>query len=223
MLDARGKRIVWTYSILNNYEQVCPHQTQHRYVLKSTKFVETVQMKWGNDVHTAMEQRVGYGKPLPDSMKDWEQFAAPFDGRHAIVEQKLGLTETGHPCDFWSDEVYFRGKIDLQVLNDEQCLLVDHKTGKSAFENPFELETSAMLVHAHNPKLKKFAGHYLWLAENRLGKAYDLSNTSLTWATVNDIVAAIEKSHASGEWKKKPGGLCGWCDVSSCEHWRARK
>ena len=51
-----------------------------RYIVKDQPYVESPEMKWGNDVHSAFEYRVGSRKPLPDNMMQWEQFAAPFDG-----------------------------------------------------------------------------------------------------------------------------------------------
>ena len=110
MLDRRP--FVGTYTNLNSYDN-CGHAFFRRYIKKDQPYVETPEMKWGNDVHSAFEYRVRGQKPLPQKMQQWEPFAVPFDGQQAWVEQKLGITADGTPCDFWATNVWFRGKADL--------------------------------------------------------------------------------------------------------------
>ena len=190
-----------------------------RYIKKDQPYVETPEMKWGNDVHSAFEYRVRGKKPLPQKMQQWEPFAVPFDGQQAWVEQKLGITADGTPCDFWASNVWFRGKADLILVNGNKAFLNDWKTGGSRFEDPFELETGAMLVRAHHPEIKKLFGTYTWLKENRVSQIYNLSDVSGTFREVHSRMAEIAEDRAANTWEKKPSGLCGWCTVSDCEHW----
>lgn len=222
-LDRRP--FVGSYTILSTYKN-CPHQMAHRYIWKTMPYVETPEMKWGNDVHSAFEYRVGGAKPLPQNMQQWEQFAVPFDGRAVAVEQKLGITSEGHACGFFSDkpQVWFRGKTDLAIINDTTAYLVDWKTGGSKFEDPFELATNAVLLHAKNPQLRKIVGSYTWLKENRVGRMYDLSDTAATWKEICRLMAEIADRKQRNEFEKKQSGLCkGWCGVETCEHWRAKQ
>src|SRR5580692_6976144 len=76
------KPIVYSYTLLNNYDNVCPFQTYRRYVKKDLPFVETEAMKKGNEIHTAMEYRIG-GKPLPMHMQHWEPLVSPMVDRKA--------------------------------------------------------------------------------------------------------------------------------------------
>src|SRR5258708_25262580 len=59
-----------TYTILNTY-LICPHQMMRRYIKKDLKFVETPEMKFGNEAHAALELRMA-GKPLPENMRQSE-------------------------------------------------------------------------------------------------------------------------------------------------------
>ena len=77
-LDRR--KIVYTYTMLSTYKN-CGHQMFRRYVKKDLPYVETPEMKWGKDVHSAFEHRVASGRPLPHTMHQWEEFARPYDGR----------------------------------------------------------------------------------------------------------------------------------------------
>lgn len=206
--------LVYTYSNLNTFKNVCPHQFFRRYVKKDIKFVESEAIKWGNEVHTAFEHRVVGGKPLPLPMQQWEHFAKPLDGRGARCEVKLGITREGKSCDYWAKDVWLRGKVDVVVANGDAAIILDWKTGSSKFESSFELEVGALLLKAQHPALDRIAGRYVWLKEDRLGQDYDLSNTQVTFHNVHGIVSEIEQ----GGFVKRPSGLCGWCDVMDCEH-----
>jgi hypothetical protein len=221
-------RLVGTYSILNAYKN-CAHQMARRYVIKDQPFVETPEMARGNTVHYAMELRVGAKKPLPVDMQQWEQFCTPFDrvydtDKSAIaVELKLGVTWNMRPCDFWDKDVYFRGKIDVTLVNRDSAYIADWKTGNSKYEDPFELATNAVLLKAKHPTLTRICGSYIWLKENRVGELHDLSDVTKTWAEMKRLMGEIEEKKKSGQWDKTKSGLCLWCSVKDCEHWRERK
>ena len=224
------KKLVGTYSILNSYRN-CPHQMGRRYVVKDLgPYVETPEIAWGNKVHLAMEQRVQGGKPLPVEMQGWEVFAAPLAAHEAGVrcELKLGVTQDFLPCDFWAEDVWFRGKLDVAMIKGPNAYIVDWKTGKSTYEDPLELETGAALLRAKFSHIEKITGNYVWLKENRLGERYDLSDTRQTWSTVqrlmDEIAAKVKSTDPVWDvWEKQPSGLCSWCPVKDCEHWRERK
>lgn len=219
-LDRRP--LIGTYTILSTYKN-CPHQMYRRYVVRDQPYVETPEMKWGNDVHTAFEMRVGSKKPLPETMLQWETFAAPFDGQIAMVEQKLGVTAEGRATGFFDNGCWFRGKNDVTIVNDTVAYLADWKTGSGKYETPFELETNAMLLHAKMPHLTKIVGNYIWLKENRVGQLYDLSNTAGTWQEVCRLMGEIHEKRKTGEFEKVKTGLCGWCSVKDCENHRERR
>jgi hypothetical protein len=222
-------RLVYSYSNLNCYENVCPYQFYERYIKKSIPFVETEAMRYGTKVHEALEHRIAHNKPLHPDFARWEPFAKPFDafhdgGEQAIcVELKLGITATGLRCDFFDHaNVWLRGKLDVVVVNGNTAYLADWKTGGSKYEDRFELDVGALMLHAAKPSLEKIAGNYVWLKENRLGEMYDLSDTRHAWTKVTGIIKRIERDRKTGQFEKRPGPLCGFCDVKHCEHNKKR-
>ncbi len=220
-LDRR--KIVYTYTMLSAYKN-CGHQMFRRYVKKDIPYVETPEMKWGNDVHSAFELRISSKKPLPLDMQQWEQFAAPYDVRTVRCEYKVGTTREGRAADYWDSNCWFRGRIDLAIQAEEKAFINDFKTGGSKYEDPFELEVGALLLKIKHPEIKVVKGHYTWLKENRVGQLHDLSNFRATWTEINRLVSKIEADRALGEFEKKQSGLCrGWCDVKDCEHWRPKQ
>ena len=220
-LDRRP--FVGSYTILNNYK-TCPHRMYRQYIAKDLgPFVETPEMKWGDDVHKAFELRLQGGKPLPQNMQQWEHFAVPLVGAgDLLVEQKFGITAEGKTCDFFAKDVWFRGKVDVVLSSANKAYLPDFKTGSSKYENDFELRTNAMLVQAKYPHLTVLKGAYVWLKEDRMGEQFDLSNTLGTWKEVQALMSDILTRKKTGDWPKEKGPLCGWCSVLDCEHHRKR-
>jgi hypothetical protein len=218
-------RLIHSFSGLSCYENVCPYQYQQTYILKVIPYVETPERKKGNDAHAALAKRVGAGIPLPPDMAQWEPFAKPFDGMSARTELKLGITATGATSDYWAKEfVWLRGALDVAVINNTTAYLNDWKlVNNPQYSKRFELDVHALLLHAKHPQLTKIKGSYTFLKQGCISEVYDLSNTAETWRKVGDIVKRIEKDRASGEFEKRPGPLCGYCDCLGCEHNRKRK
>ena len=221
-LDRTGtKPLVYTFSNLNAYRN-CGHAMYRRYIKRDQKYVETPEIKWGNDVHAAMEHRVGSGKPLPAEMHGFEHFATPLLNRNAVVELKLAMTRKGEATGFWDSDCFFRGKVDVAMIQNDKAFVVDWKTGSSRFEDPFELETGALLLKAKYPEIGTIKGNYVWLKEDRAGQVYDLSCFRETWNTIIRLVNLIEGDRLHNAFEKRKSGLCSWCSVSDCENWRPR-
>jgi hypothetical protein len=203
----RETPVVWFYTLLNTYDNICQYQAFRRFINKDIKFVETPAVKFGNEVHSSMEYRIG-GKPLPVHMNHWEPLVAPLVERKATAEQKLGVTMEGRATGFFDKNVWGRGKLDVTLLNGTTAYLQDWKTG-NVREEPFELEVQAVLLHAKHPQLQKIVGRFAWLKENRLGEMHDLSDTKTHWNKIGTIVQSIERSKATATWEKRQSGLCG--------------
>lgn len=222
LLDRRP--VVGSSSLFKTFEN-CPFQGNARYIARNLPFVETDEMRRGNEVHKAFEYRIADGKPLPTDMAQWEPLAAPLD-RFADdgndvwkgVEVKLGVTQEGKSCDFFAKDVFCRGKIDVVVARGDSAYLPDWKTGGSRYEDSFELRVNAVLIQARLPRLKHIKGQYVWLKENRLGQMYDLSDTAATWREIVQRHETIMNQRRLDEFPKRQSGLCGWCSVKWCQH-----
>ena len=216
MQKADFKPFVYSYTNLHTFEDTCQYQFYRLYVKKDIPYVASEAMDYGKRVHTAMELRIGGGKPLPEDMRHWEPIASAFADRNPKVEIKLGITREGKTTGFFDKDVAGRGTLDVVIVKDSAALLFDHKTGNSKYETPFELELHAMLLKAAHPSLTRVMGAFIWLKENRIGTTYDLSDFNSTWARVNNLVEEIEDRMVSNEWDKKKGPLCSYCRVFDC-------
>lgn len=204
----------YSYTFLSTYE-ICPKQAHHRYVLKDIPFQETTAMKWGSEVHSAMEKRVRDKAPLPKEMAKYELYAAALEPLKPECEIKLGIKRDGSPVAFFDEDVWLRGKADVAARNGTTAVLFDYKTGRKR-EDPTELEIQAVMLHAVWPEITKITGHYVWLQDGVVGRAHDVSNVGETLEVLQDKADEIEQMNRVGIWPTKQGPLCGWCPVKSC-------
>lgn len=194
----------------------CSFKAFRKYIAKDLPREPASQaMSWGISVHSAFEARIKHNTPLPETMP-YEAIAAPLVAAGAKAELALGIKVDGGPCDFWDKDAFLRGKLDTSILSGEAAAIMDIKTGKLR-EDKAELATHAVLLKAHEPKLTKITGFYVWLQEKRVGKPHDVSDTEKKLAEIRSVANVIKNSMAVGFFPKRQNGLCGWCPVKDCE------
>lgn len=217
---------IGTYSFYNQLRN-CPHQAFHRYIARTIPFVSTPEIEWGNKVHAAMENRIKYAVPLPEDMQAAEATAALFHdySKHLTVrvEWELAITAKGEPCAYKADNVWFRGKLDCVTLPKDLSFgwMVDWKTG-NVREDPFELETNALLLKANHENLGDIKGEYFWMKTGTNGLRYTFNNHGETYQTLVNLRTEAETYLRAGEWPKRKSPLCNWCAVKSCEHYTGK-
>lgn len=218
-LDRRP--LVGTYTLLNTFKN-CEHQAYRRYVKRDQPYVETEAMRWGSAVHAAFAKRIADGIVLPEDMQKWDHYAGAFDTYDVACELELGITKEGQSTGYWDSNCWFRGKLDVVVHIHEKALLTDWKLGSSKYEDPLELEIHAVLLKAKFPTLTNVVGRYIYLKEEKIGHMHDLSNFARTWQQMEQGMQLIADKQQTNNWIKKKSGLCSWCTVKDCEHWKPR-
>jgi hypothetical protein len=213
---------IGNYTFYSNFQN-CPHKAWHMYVLKDLPHTpKSKEQNWGNDVHSAMEKRVRDGVPLPELMAPAEGIAKVIhelrEPAEVDAELYIGMTQQGQPCPSRSDDCWFRGKIDVAVRLAPNAWIVDWKTGKVR-EEPFELETNALLLKINWPELTNIVANYFWMQSGTHGLRYHCNDHSRTFGTLQSIRAEMDHYELQGHgWPKRKNPLCGWCPVKSCEH-----
>jgi len=209
---------IGTFTLYHAFEN-CPHKAYHLYVAKTVPWVDTPEKVWGNYVHKGMEMRLRNGVELAEDLRAAEPFAATLVGLGVEIETELyiGMTEKGEHCTPRDDRVWFRGKIDVPIIQPPGAWLIDWKTGKPR-EEPFELETHALLLKCMHPELENIVGNFYWFQTGKPGLRYSLNYHARTFAKLQALRTEMEGYANSGHWPKRKNPLCGWCDVMSCEH-----
>ncbi len=213
---------VLSHTLLNDWDN-CQHKAYRKYIVKDLpREGQTEAMKWGNEVHSAFEKRLKGEVKWPIGMEKYEAIAAPLARIGAQAEKALGIDAYGSPVDFWGSTVWLRGKVDATVANSTVAAIFDWKTGKRREERA-ELATHAVLFRAHYPEINRVVGQYVWLQDNQVGKAHDVSDTESKLAEIRSVANVIRNQMATGFFPKRQNGLCGWCPVKDCEFNRTGK
>lgn len=210
---------VLSFTFLNNFEN-CPRKAYHMYVVKDLPRMSTTpEQQWGQDVHKAFELRLKTKKPLPDNMTRYEPFAQVVDAAPAIklIEENLAITSDGSKTEFFGANVWLRGKADVAILDGNNVMVLDWKTGKPR-EDTFELELFGLMLKCTYPGISNARGAYVWLKENRVGPTHDLSNFARTFNDVKLRARDIEALPLDRDWPATPNPLCPWCPHFKCEH-----
>lgn len=219
----------WSYSSIKTFDQ-CPKKYYHLKVVKDVKDTPGEAADYGTAVHEAAElfvkdgtpipKKFGYMQPIVDSLNAIE------GGKH--TELKLGVrkTPTGYaPCSFFGKDVWWRGIVDLVIINGGTAHMVDYKTGKNAkYADPKQLDLMAGALFVHYPDLKTIKSALAYVVSNEFIKKVHVRDKMDTYLTVfTDELGRLEHAQLSGVWNPKTSGLCSFCPVVECEHHRPRR
>lgn len=161
-------KYTWSYSSATTFDK-CPKQYYHLYVAKDIKQDPNQKhFLYGNEVHKAAEEYVRDGVPLPEK---FSAFQGIIDKLMEIpgekqCELRLGLTKTLEPCGFFDDNVWWRGAVDLMIIDKEKKLatVIDYKTGKSsAYADTKQLGLLSLAIFKHFPEVEKVKAGLIFL------------------------------------------------------------
>lgn len=212
---------VASHTFLNDWDN-CPHKAFRKFIKKDLPRGEQTQaMKWGIQVHEAFEARLKHDRPFPPEMVRYEWIAAPLKAAGAGAELALAIKEDGTLCDFWDSKAWLRGKLDAPVINWPNGAIFDFKTGKRR-EEPDELHIHAILLKAFRPTMQRVTGFYVWLGDNEVGRAHDVSDTESKLAEIRQTMATVQNCIEIEDFPKRRNPLCGYCPVTDCEFNRSQ-
>jgi RecB family exonuclease len=219
-----SKAAPWSFSRIKAFEQ-CPKQFYHEKVLKQYPFIQTDAMIYGNQFHKACEDYIGKGEPLPERFMYIKDALDKLNQRKGvkICEQRLGVTANLEPCSFGARNVWFRGIVDLAILDEDSGIgwIIDYKTGKSAkYADKGQLELMALAIFAHYPKITSIRAGLLFVVANKLVKeTYEVADRANLWKKWASNYATMEKAFEADVWNPRPSGLCKrHCPVTECAH-----
>ena len=210
----------WSYSSLTAYE-TCPRRYYHTRVAKDIVEPETQALTWGNAVHKALELRAKEDKPLPTGMEHWEPLVAKIlaAGGEVFTEKQIALTKNFTPCDWFADDVWVRGVVDIGVVRGPLLVALDYKTGKPKHDSD-QLQLFAALLMAVYPECDTVKTGFLWLKTNGVDQArFERGDLPNIWNKFLPRVKALEEAHRTTTWPVRPSGLCrNWCPCKQCPH-----
>ena len=212
----------WSFSKIKAFEQ-CPKQFYHMKITKEYQDRETEAMLYGTLFHEAAENFMRDDTPIPKKFDFVEKALIRLKNMpgEKLCEYKLGVTENLEPCEFFADDVWFRGIADLIIIDDDTAWVVDYKTGKSArYADTGQLELMALATFKHFPQVKKVNAGLLFVIAKALVKdSYQSATAPALWKKWLTNYARMEKALETGVWNPRPSGLCRQhCAVLECPH-----
>lgn len=217
------KALSWSHSALKDYEN-CARKYHEVRVLKNFKMAQGEKQLYGKRLHAAAEVYAKTGE-MPEEFigTDLRGIVDVLLTKKGVVstELQLALTPELEPCDWFGKNVWVRGIVDLLIRDDEgkTAWIVDYKTGSDKYPDRDQLELMALLVFAHYPEILQANAALIYVLRNSMVKEKCVRwESDDAWQRYRERVARIEAAHESDVWNPHRSGLCGWCEVTTCEY-----
>ncbi len=215
--------MAWSYSALTSFE-TCPHRHFKTRIEKSVQDSPGAEAQWGTRVHKALEDRLNAGpaQPITGALAVYERFAERLErirGTATLTtERRIALTSDLKETSYFAKDVWLRVVVDVLIHRGDSAVAIDWKTGKRKPDTE-QLELTAAALFALYPEIVLVNTSYIWLKENAMDSAIiERNRIPIIWSNFTPRVQRLEHAVTTGEFPKKPSGLCRkWCPVKSCE------
>lgn len=214
----------WSFSSLKDYVN-CPRQYHEIKVLKRFHKRPTPEMTYGNEVHKAIEN---YVKDGSDLAKNYQQFKPVLDvlvdmEGEKYPEHKMALDRDGNAAQY-SKDYWVRGIVDLLIINGDKAHIVDYKTGSNKYADSKQLKLMALMTFAHFPQVQHINAALLFIVkESFLEEEYKREDIDKLWGYFDGDLTRLSNSYFTDMWNPNKTPLCGWCPVTTCEHYKDRR
>lgn len=218
------KPLAWSHSRLESFKN-CPRAFYEKSVAKSVVEAKGEATIWGERVHKHFEEFLVDGTPLPPELVIHEPFLTRLlHGPQTFVEQRIALDIKCQPCEFFADDVWFRGVIDVKLVNKDHALVIDHKSGKHHTKFG-QLKLFALHTFAAHPEVETVQAKYYWTQTlTTTGETYQRADVPKLWAGFLPDLKQYADAFKTDTWQPRQSGLCrGWCPVTSCEFWAPKR
>lgn len=221
--------IAWSYSSIKTFAQ-CPKKYFHLKVVKDVKDEPGPEADYGTAVHKAAEDYINLGTPIPDKfayMRPIVESLAKFPGeKHTELRLGVRLGPDGYEaCSFFDKDVWYRGIVDLLIIDGSTGWMVDYKTGKNAkYADMKQLDLMAGALFVAYPELQEIKSGLLYVVSKEFPrKVHTRDKLSEYMSVFEDELYRLDAAMDNGVWNPKSGPLCGWCPVTTCAHWKPKR
>jgi len=207
----------WSYSSIKTFDQ-CPKKYFHLKVVKDVKDDPGEAAVYGSAVHEAAELFVRDGTPIPEKFAYMRPIVEPLAAKQGTkyTELKLGVRKTD------DKDVWWRGIVDLLIVNGKTAYMIDYKTGKNAkYADMKQLDLMAGALFIKHPELETIKSALAYVVSNEFpNKVHKREKLNEYMSVFDDQLDQLDAAIENGVWNAKTSPLCGWCPVTSCEHYK---
>lgn len=214
----------WSYSSIKTFSQ-CAKKYYHLKVAEDVHEPGNVFTDYGSKFHKAAEDYV-----LGECDLD-PKFSFAADVLNVIkrirgekfCEYKMGIVKDGDtydPCGFDNPDAWWRGIVDVLIVDGDSAVLLDYKTGKSSrYADLKQIDLMAAATFVYFPEVQKIKGGLAFVVANELvSRTYRKDQLQDYFSVFDDELARLEMAHVSNVWNPTSSGLCRYCPVVSCAH-----
>ena len=214
------EQLQWSYSSLKDFSG-CPKRYYETKILKNFEFKPTEAILVGQRVHTAIENYIKNGEPLPKNYLHYREYVDPLlelPGEK-LPEHRMGLKFDRTACSFSDKDRWARGIADLIILNRESGMatVVDWKTGSERFPDINQLRLMALMIFAHFPEVEEVRSALVFVNKKHLvPEDIRKENSDALWNNFLPDLERLALAHETDEWMASPSALCKFCPVTTC-------
>lgn len=207
-------RLSHSYSSIKLYEN-CPFRYFRQRIVKDVVDEGGEASKYGERIHQYLELRLKQDGLLPQEVAHYEPLCASVEriakGGELHIEKELVLNDNLTPTGWWDADAWLRSKLDILVINGDEAVVMDWKTGK---RNPdfFQMQIFAAQVFKHYPDVVRVKTSLVWLKTMEMDtEVYNREQVNDVWAEIMKRIQRIHKSLEFDNWPMRPSGLCRFC------------
>lgn len=207
-------RLSHSYSSIKLYEN-CPFRYFRQRIVKDVVDEGGEASKYGERIHQYLELRLKQDGLLPQEVAHYEPLCASVEriakGGELHIEKELVLNDNLTPTGWWDADAWLRSKLDILVINGDEAVVMDWKTGK---RNPdfFQMQIFAAQVFKHFPDVVRVKTSLVWLKTMEMDtEIYNREQVNDVWAEIMKRIQRIHKSLEFDNWPMRPSGLCRFC------------
>ena len=225
-------KMAWSYSRLSDFEN-CRLLFQHKYILKTIKFVENEAMRRGSEVHKQIERNVVRESHAKDQVGDSvvmgvAPMVTAFVANHqeVLMEEELAFTVGLKSVSWFDKKVWFRAKMDLvgivnpfSIYADHIASVLDWKTGQYR-PNKDQLKIYNMATMLKWQSTKRVSSALVFVDQKRSGPPLISTRHDLPGLIdeFSDRTEAIQIAVERDMWPATPCFQCRWCGVQDCKY-----
>ena len=214
----------WSFSRLKQYKN-CPRQFYEVRVANNFVVKDTAATLYGKALHEAIEKYVVSKTEFPKNyatvLSKVPLILNLIPGLH-YAETKMAVDINRKACEFDNPDYWVRGIADLVAVAGDRVAVVDWKSGSDRYADTKQLTLMALLVFANFPQVNTVGGmlYFIKNAHPIFSEDYERADIDDMWETFANDLRNIHISYESNNWPMTPSGLCGYCPVETCPHWK---